>query len=77
MKCLLGFFHDAGCPCSGFFHPPPPTPHDVSIMNVGWVLSSKNEFLLKKNSSLKSIYNIQSGKSSNHLGKATKTDNKY
>jgi len=46
MKCLLGFFHDAGCPCSGFFHPPPP--QDVCIMNVGWVIISKNEFYWKR-----------------------------
>jgi hypothetical protein len=32
---------------------------------------------LKKDSSLESIYNIQSGKSSDHLGKATKTDHKH
>jgi len=32
---------------------------------------------LKKDSSLESIFNIQSGKSCDHLGKATKTDHKY
>ena len=47
MKCHLDFFHDTGCSCSGFFHPPA-RPQDVCIMNVGWVISSKNEFYWKR-----------------------------